>query len=473
MPEAAIIPPAATITQGTEDSGLLDSMRDRLKIQPAATENTPASTDDTGKGETPPAEPAKVEDPKKGEPVKPDDQKKQDNAAFAAKRVQEKTASAELEQAKAKIAELEALAAKYPELESSLVEQKTLAEQRAAELKTYQERYRNETDKLEPELLMESPVVQKAQTKYNEVAGNLFPRDLSNPSDDEASLSFDPGSLEAGKAQTVVQMIDLWEREEFDAKGSPQRRSDVKHVLISNIAAAIGVDSSKFNTKVIDGKEYAVIPPSHPVYRHLESNMRPFVQARREWNSARESVLSDRETALQPIISTRVANTKKMFADTGVGLSGEPLKAALAKTPDSPILQAMSMIEGDEALMKELQENMEVEAAVNGHFRPQLDLVEKDIGARNKSAGTFMTRIGARAIHAPLAPVLLKLTAKQNAELTALREEIAAVKAERDKFLIQGEPGGGDTSGPQSKPALSNLTDAERRIAEKYGLGKA
>ena len=371
---------------------------------------------------------------------------------YARKRVEEREWKQKYE---ALQAEYEPVKSKLPELESQLVETKTLAEQRAAKLKEIEEAYRNEAEAFNPDLINELPEVREAQSKFNSMAANLFPVDLSNPDNDEPDLRFDPAALTPDKSAVVRTMLDHWEKAEFSSEMSSARRAEIQHVSLSHIAAQIGVPSSAFDIKEIDGKEYPLLSTRHPVYKHLKASVRPFIAARQEVGAVQAAAAEKKQESLTSIVRTRADNTRKLFRDVGVGLTGEALQTALAKTPDNVNLKAMKLLEAHPDLVAELNANMEAEAALNGHFRPQLDLTDTDLSARNKAAQAHLTRIGQRAVNAPLAPVLKSLVLKQDAEIGALKEKIKALEEEASRTRIQAEPGavggGGESNTPPAE----------------------
>lgn len=456
------------INAGSDDTDMLARLAERHSIPDAVpADNTPSSETLAG---DPPAVVVPDEKPP-GDVVPP----AAPAADSAARRVSEKAAAKaekeELAALKLKIADLEAKAAKLPELETKNVEYKTLAEQRAAELEIHNKRFKNEQDEFDPKLIFELPAVKEAQQKYNAVADKLFPATISNPLADEPERRFDFNRLEPAKAGQVKSMLDHWEKEEFEGKGSPEMRDQIQHVLLSNIAAAMGVKEDHFTPIEINGQPFNAIRPSHPVYQHLSAQIRPFINARRERAEAEAQARSSKVESMKTVVGTRVSNSRKMMTDSGVGVTGEDLKAALAKTPDHPILNAMASLESDPELLEELKANMEIEAGVNGYFRPQLDLTESDPQAYDTAARAHMTRIGQRAVYAPLTPVLLKHTRKQAETIKTLNAKIAALEAEANSTLKQAEPGA-VSGGAEGKPAevIDGLSEYERRVAARHNL---
>ncbi len=442
---------------GSDDTDLLTRLASKhgLPETPAVIENTPPA-----EGDNPP--PA-VEPVKPAEPVTPP------GPTGAARRVADKTN--ELETLKARIAELEATAAKVPDLETRFNETKTLKEQQDIELEKHRTRFQNEAKTLDPSLVFEVPAVLEAQNRYNEVATNLFPVDISNPADGEPDLRFDPNHLDSQASATIHSMLNRWEAEEFNSKSSPQRRAQIQHIVLSNIAAAIGVDKEKFQEVQIDGSPYNVIPANHPVYLHLKQSIRPFINARRDFTGAQERAKTDMVETGKSIVGTRVNNTKKMFSDVGVGLTGDALREKLTAQPDNAFLKTMALIEGDETLVKTLKENIEFEAATNGYFRPQLDLFDSELDSRETAAKTHMQRIGNRVLHGAIGPVLMTLAHKQAEALKAKDAEIAQLRAEANRTLMQAEPGAVTNIGEAPRDANGPaFTAAEEALRAKYNL---
>ncbi len=464
------IPAAAEFTPDSDSvdvSAALDRMSEKYDIPGMSAEppveNTPPPAEkppETDAGAPPVAPPAVR--PPSGE-----------NAATgAARRHQEKQLAKDLEDAKAKLAELESLQSKYSELETKSTEFRTLAEQREIDLKRHQERFTNETSVLDESLLGEVPEVRTALEQFNQVAQTFFPKDVSDPSQDEADRRFNPSSLTNDHMRSVEVQLRHWREAEEKFGSNPARAADVQHIAISNIAKMIGVSEDSFNTRILDGKEYFVLRPSHPVYRHLKEKVPAYVSAQAAFEGAKVKGRTDRQAALQDVISTRRSNTSKMYSDAGVGLSGESLQKALEKMPDSPILNAMKLAEGDEELMNEIKQNVELETALNGVFRPHLDLAETDLDARQQASMAHMTRIGQRAVLAPLALPIMKLARRQAAELAEARAELAKLKAENDRYTHQAEPGGVPAAAgapPEVKPA-GEFDDILDRIASRHNV---
>ncbi len=473
-PAPVIVPPAAASTvtpemaSGSDDSEQYAGVMTRLGLtgEPAAPATpAPATPDLTNPA---PATPATPVVPEPAAPVNP-------NAAAAAKRIADKNAQtqaqADLEAARARVAELEAASARIPEIEASLVETRTLAEQREVELKTYKDRYQNEVNTLDPALVYEAPLVQEAQAKYNTVSATLFPTDISNPDNEEPDRRFDIRSLDNPTIELLQGQLRKWEEYEgMDLNAN--LKADAQHVVLSNIAAAIGVDKNTFIQKTVNGQTYNVISPTHPVYKHLRTQIRPFVAARLEVEAAKAAVSAERVTAMQGIVGTRVTNSRNMVESVGVGLTGPALDAVLQKNPDNAFAKVMKVIESDAELMAELKTNIDTEVAVNGHFRPQLDLTETDPTARTQTAQTYLQRIGLRTIHGAMAPVVMKKLLSVAAENAQLKIDLAAAQAEANRTLIQSEPGGAGTAlnpavaangAPQTDPAMA-------RMAERLGL---
>lgn len=456
--------PMTQMTPGSEDADRNARLAAKYNI---STDETPVVVDNTPPPTDAPDTPAVV-DPATPPPVTPSADKGP-NASAAARRVAEKKENEELIELRRKLAELEP---KLPDLETKAVEYKTRADQLEAEAKELRDRYQNEVNSMDPALVSEVPVVREAYNKYNDAASRLFPVDISNPADDEPDMRFDPSSLTPEKNNIVRAMIDRWAQEEFQGKGAPKDRADVQHVVLSNIAAAMGVDKEKFQTKVINGQEYQVIHPSHPVYKHLKQEIRPFVQARQAVAAAEEEARGGRMESMKSVVGTRVQNTKKMIRDAGVGVTGDDLKNALATNPESATLRTMSLLESEPELLQELRDAIETEAAINGHFRPQLDLLDTDVKARNTAAQTYLTRIGLRAVNAPMAPVLMKLSLKQQAKISDLQAEIEKLKEENSRTLIQAEPGGmtSPSGGGGASSAAQALSPSELKLAQKYNI---
>lgn len=420
------LPPEPDISNGEvpppverDYSDLASKLGVDLGVAPPAVDAPPVP------GDTPKAEPAvpAVEPPHK---------------EHVRKRLEEKEWKKKYEEL---YAEHEPLKSKLPELENQLVETKTLAEQREARAKQLEEAWKNEADAFSPDLVYELPEVKAAQASFESATQALFPVDISNPDADEPDLRFEPASLTPEKSSVVRTMLDHWETAEFNTGMNAARRAEIQHVALSNIASQLGVPAKNFEMKEIDGVEYPVLSTRHPVYKHLKASVRPFIAARQQVGSVQAAAIENKRESFSSVVQSRAETTRKMFKDTGVGLTGESLKAALAKTPTNPNLKVMELLEAHPDLLQELNANMEAEAALNGHYRPQLDLVDSDLESRNRTAQAHLQRIGQRAVNAPLAPVLKSLVLKQHSEIAELKQKLAALEEEASRTRMQSEPG--------------------------------
>lgn len=362
-------------------------------------------------------------------------------------------------------AEHEPLKSKLPELENQLVETRTLAEQRAARAKELEEAWKNEADAFSPDLVYELPEVKAAQANFEVATQALFPVDISNPDADEPDLRFEPASLTPEKSNVVRSMLDHWEKAEFNSGINAARRAEIQHVALSNIASQLGVPAANFDLKEIDGVEYPVLSTRHPVYKHLKSSVRPFIAARQQVGSAQAAAIENKRESFSSVVQSRAETTRKLFKDTGVGVTGDTLKAALAKSPQNQNLKVMELVESHPELLQELNANMEAEAALNGHYRPQLDLVESDLESRNKTAQAHLQRIGQRAVNAPLAPVLKSLVLKQHSEIADLKKKLAELEEEASRTRMQAEPGAVGSGDGVGDPVRQ---DSEFGIYGKY-----
>ncbi len=386
-------------------------------------------------------------------------------------RIENKTLKTKVEEYEKELAELRAKAARLPELETSVTEFKTLAERTAEEKKKLDEAYRNEASAFPVELLDDLPEVQTARQSFEEAGRGLFPEYLSDLNDDsDPDVRMDFGALTPAQRSAVGQYIDQWENMEYNSKESPTVRAETQRALISLIAKTLKVNPNKFITENFRGHEFDMLPKSHPVYQHLRSSLKPFVEQRQRLNMAREQARTKAKDSLSQVISTRINNTKTLFSNVGVGLSGEALDAALAKTPDSPVLRTMKLLQDHPDLMEEVKTNMEHEATLNGVFRPHYDFVEDDPSERTAKAQAANLRIGRRAAFAPVAEPLMKALIRTQEKLAESERLRAAAEAEASKTRIQAEPGAdgyGDTTHSMDPEADEYLQRIERLAAQR------
>lgn len=390
------------------------------------------------------------------------------NRPEAAKRVQEKEWKKKAEELEAELATYRPYKDKAVELETSVTEFRTLAEQKEVERKSLEDAYRNEAGVVPDEVIYDLPQVKTALDTLQKNGATLFPRDLSDPNSDEPVRHFNLSNLSDVKKNEIEQRVSTWAKMQGDSNLDPDMRSDVQHVLISQMAAIAGVKPERFTTKIVNGSEYQVLPPSHPVYQHLSRSIEPFIDSRSAFDSALTTARASREDTLRETVQTKIRNTRQMWTDAGVGVTGEALTAALSRNPDSPTLQAMKLIEAHPDLVAELQQNAELEALTNGHLRPQLDLSETDPTERSAKARAHMARIGHRAINAPLTEPLKKLALRQSKEIGDLRAKLVLAEAEASKTRTQAEPGG-VVGGEGALDAP--VDDHYARIANRLKLG--
>lgn len=402
------------------DSAFLDSLDGKLGLPPE--EQAPAD-------DAPPVAPPTEAAP----PAKPD-------RPEARKRIEEKELRTRLSEYEKELEELRPLRTKATELETTLTETRTLAEQRAAEKKLLEDAYRNETEILPETVINELPEVREAMESYNKAERSLFPATLNDPNSGEPLKRFDPSKLNS-EGPKIGALIQLWEQEEFEGKGTPEYRADVQHVIVSQIAQILGTSKDNYVQKTVGGQSYDVIPTTHPVYTHIATNLLPYIEARNAAREVREKAAGKAAETIGGVVTQRVANSRKMFADLGVTKQGEELKAALAQAPDNLTLKALSLLHGHEDLAAELRDNTEMELAVQGHLRPNLDLAETDPKLRTEKANAMKARVGLRAAYAPLVIPLKKLAVRQQAEITELKAKLAAAEAEASKTRQQAEPG--------------------------------
>ncbi len=412
------------------------------------------------------SEPAKVVPPVV-DPVTPPPSRREEPAI----RIENKTLKKQVEDYEKELADLRAKAARLPELETSVTEFKTLAERAAEEKKKLDEAYRNEAAAFPAELLDDLPEVQTAKQGFDAAARSLFPEYLSDLNDDsDPDVRMDFGALSPAQRSAVGGYIDQWEDMEYSSKDSPTVRAETQRALISLIAKTLKVNPAKFVTENFRGHEFDMLPKSHPVYQHLRASLKPFVEQRQRLNMAKEAARTQAKTSLSQVISTRVNNTKALFSNVGVGLSGEALDAALAKTPDSPVLKTMKLLQDHPDLMEELKTNMEHEATLNGVFRPHYDFVEDDPGERTAKAQAANLRIGRRAAFAPVAEPLMKALLRTQEKLAESERLRAAAEAEASKTRIQAEPGTegyGDSTTSTDPDADEYMQRIERLAAQR------
>ena len=421
------------------------------------TDSIPAEPELPLPGDTPPQTPP----PETPAPVT-------DNQSQAAKRIAQKEWRQKYEEAQARLSELEPLQQRVPELETSVAEQRILAEQRAEEIKKLSEAYRNEAAAVDPSLVFEVPEVREAKERLSAAEASFFPPDLSDVH--EAEIRFDASKLSSATLGNVGNAIKLWEKQEYDSNESSGFRSKAQWIALSNIAKYMGVSDEAFDDMELNGTNYRVIRPAHPVYRHLKTSVRDYSQRSMEFNRTRESALTNQQETAKGVVSQRVSNTKKLYNDTGVGLTGEALKTAMSKTPDSLNLKVMALLENEPELLRELQDNVEAEASLNGHLRPQLDFLDPDPSARTAAATALMRRTGQRAINAPLADPLKKLVLKQADAMAELRKKIQELEAENARSLIQSEPGTVNPSSSESSAVPQGTDQWTAGFLQKLGI---
>ena len=359
----------------------------------------------------------------------------------ARNRVEAKELKLKLEAYEKELEELRPLKPRITELDTALTETKSLAEQRAAERDTLEKAYRNEAELLPDTVINELPEVQEAMAFYNKAERSLFPTTLNDPMQGEPLKRLDPSKLNGVEGQKIGDLIKRWEHEEYVSTSPPDYRADVQHIIVSHIAQILGVNSENFIEKTVGGRSYDVISPTHPVYDQIARNLSPYVEARNSAIQVRQAAAAKAQESVGTVVTQRVENSRKMFADMGVTLQGDALKSALAASPDNVTLRALSLLHEHEDLTQELRDATELELMANGHLRPNFDLSETDPKSRTEKANALKVRIGLRAVNAPLATPLKKLAVRQAATILELKAKLAAAEAEASKTRQQSEPG--------------------------------
>jgi len=392
-------------------------------------------------------------------PVKPD-------RPEARKRIEEKEMRTKLTEYEKELEELRPLRTRVTELDTSLLETKTLAEQRAAEKKLLEDAYRNEVEVLPDVVINELPEVQEAMTAYNRAERELFPTYLNDPSVGEPLKKLDVTKLNGPDGVKVADLIKRWEHEEYESKADPDYRSAVQHVVVSHIAQILGVNTDNFMETSIGGKIFNVIQPTHPVYQKIAMGLTPYVEARNNAIYTRTGAQAKAQEVVGSVVTQRIANSRKMFSDLGVTLQGDELKSALSRSPDNTTLRALSLLHSHSDLAQELLDNTELELLANGHFRPNLDLAETDPQARTTKANALKARIGMRAAFAPMVTPLAKLTVRQEATIAELKTKLAAYEKDASKDRTQIEPGGaiGDSGSSSKYEDVDQYADISRRL---------
>lgn len=357
-------------------------------------------------------------------------------------RIENKELKTRLETYEKELAELREKAGKLPELETSLTETRTLAEQREAERLKLESAYRNEVTTVPEALLDEIPEFVEARGRFEEKAKVLFPEYVSDPDDDaDPDIPFRFQNLPQPYVHSLGGYLDQYES--TLAEPNQIAAAETRRALISSMAKVMGVRPEKFVTEAFRGKDFEFLPKTHPVYKHLRGSIEPFLQQRDAMNRVRGEALKNSEASVQKAASGRIDNTRQLFKNFGVSLSGEELDQALAKAPDNITLQAVKALQGHPDLLEEVKANLEHEAIVNGHFRPVLDIHDLDPASRTAKADATRARIGKRAAYAPIVEPLIKLLLRNQSKLTELEKAKAEAEAEAARARANTEPGAG------------------------------
>lgn len=340
------------------------------------------------------------------------------------------------------------------ELETQLTEHRKLAEERAARIEEIEKSYRNSAEQEWHHAVDELPQVRKTAQEAEKAFIDFFPKRLSNPSEDEVDVRFNLRDLPQDRIRQVEGQITQWANAEYNQNASPGSRAAAQQVAISNIARVIGVRPEALEEKIIGNETFQVLRPSHPVYRHLSDQLPNLVDARINHHQTRQEATGNVRESFLSATRQRQETSKNILREAGLTLSGDELENRLKQAPDNTLLRTVKLLQSDPDLHKELQDSIEHEALLNGHFSPQLALVETDPGERTKVAQAHLQRIGARFIHAPLAGPLQKLVLKQDAELQQMRAKLKYYMDEESAAASQNEPGlaGGAPPSGNEKP---------------------
>lgn len=399
----------------------------------------------------PAAEPVKTDpvpagDPPKTEPVNP-------NHAAAARRVEGKHAQNKaLEEAQARLkqledenktrlAELESTRAKVAEIENlkSGVEAKL----------TETEQWYREKEVIPKVDLHQLPEVKAAHERWAQGGYVFLPNDIST--DGESAMRLKPEQLGEERLKYITGIVDAWAKTDANDAISSLDRQNGQHVQLTNIALALGVGKNHLTSEVEhQGKRYAVIDPTHRVYRHLSRYIADYAAQKAAYV---DTVKKAHETIFDSagkITRQRTNESAERYRAAGLGLSGADLTAALAKDPGNPTLRIMKAAE-EAGLADEVKTAIEREAHLNGHRRFSVEPVEADPQKRTALAQALHERDQARLAAAPLNGVTQKLLISHMDEVARLKAENQKLAQERDLALAAGEPTSG--SGGESQVA--------------------
>lgn len=417
----------------------------------------------------PPADPPSgeaVPPPAAEPPVEPTP----DNKAFAAMRVQKKTAETEKARIAAEKAELEAekgrLAAELETIRTRAAELEASVSDRDAKLKDTESWYR-EKEVIPQVDVLKAPEVAEAHARLTSAQTRLLNAETADLNAGERSLPCRVDRLPEATRVSIQKQLDAWQMADVKEGYTPAQRRDFQHVALSNIARLMGADASHFEEAEISGQRMHVISPSHPLYKHLATHISEAVTTVDQFRSAYSKAQSNIFETGKQIIGNRVGRSREHYAGS-LALSGDALKQKLAAAPDDPILASLAVIDSDPALKTALNEAIEHEARVNGHTMHRIEPVEADPQKRTAFASAVQARLDARVRNAPLMSVLPTVVANQQKQIAAMKAELDALRAEKQKAEAAGEPGGGSLPGA---PDAGVSQDSEwERLARKGGL---
>lgn len=349
--------------------------------------------------------------------------------------------------------------------EAAETEKTRLAEALAAEerkLKEVDERWKKDTEPVfNPD---ELPEVQTVARNFYTGMYDFIPVDLGGAEDEPMPLDRNVVLQKNGveiegylkNYVSVAQAPNL----------SHDQRGKYYHVVISQIAKALGVDKDAFESRDLDGTEFGFLSTRHPVYAHIKGRLPNMAASWATLQNARVKAVNDHEGSLTGVFDTRMRRSEEAFRSAGITDSDDEINNRLKRDPNDAVALIMKEIKGREDLLKKFNEVVREEAATNASARPHVEVFEKDPAKRNTLLKLRSEKLAKRAVYAPLHEMSIPTLITVIKERNELRERLSKYETAEDRKEAAAEPGAAglrtSTAKPDTEVAGHKMSDLER-----------
>lgn len=350
-------------------------------------------------------------------------------------------------------------------LAGRLTEFETLAEQRAREKEEALNLYKNESSLLDVDPMQLAPVKEAAMAANNALK-RFLPTDLS--ATDESPHPVNVGDFLSNNMSTLNDAVRDWQELAGAANMPAAGKGKLQHLILSNLGTALGIDERHFSEEVINGQNLKLLNPGHPAFQQMKNHMPDLVERTKTFKDLRDGAQSAPVETARQVITNRKNESVQAMRQRGIGLTGDALQQELRKRPEDPNLLLMSIAEKDPQLLKEIDDEVEVNAILDGHMRRKFDIPELDPAARDKTGRMLQQRFEDRARNAPLVKPLQKAFVRVLNESKTKDAEIERLKNELAGYTAQGEIMGSADHSTGTKPVATTKEGWKDPFVQKY-----